>query len=174
MFKQIMLATLVLSAFGVPAIATGRWEVQGTASTGERVSLDLESIQIDRRSSGFKAPPGYFFTYQIGRDRPTAFTPCDGRFQVETNGVFQPLIRPQSDATRKMLTRVCSYHRKQALVFAPPSNIRTVPNGKVLCAINTRKAITTYGSIPYGDEAGWFYTDACGKLGVIHASQLKF
>lgn len=83
-----------------------RWEYQGIASTQERVYLNLDSIQADTRGGG------YFFIYQIGEDRPTAFTSCDGRFQVvSADGVtFEPMIEPQSEATLKMLRRVCTYH----------------------------------------------------------------
>ncbi|KAM3105686.1 hypothetical protein [Phormidesmis sp. 146-33] len=174
MLKRVMLTALVTIVLSNPVIAAPQWESQGVASTGEKVYLNLDSIQIDRRSVGFRATPGYFFTYQIGKDRPTAFTTCDGRFQVEANGVFKPLMKPQSEATRKMLERVCHYQRKRAYVFAPPSNVRTGPNGKILCSIKTQATIITYGSIPYGEEAGWFYTDVCGKIGVIHTSQIRF
>lgn len=83
-----------------------RWEYQGIASTGEHVYLNLDSIQADTRGGG------YFFIYQIGEDRPNAFTSCDGRFQVESadGGIFEPMMEPQSEATRKMLRRVCTYH----------------------------------------------------------------
>jgi hypothetical protein len=107
MLKPLVLSLLALSTCIPTAIAceeeAARWEYQGTASTGERVSLNLDSIGPGQRS-------GKFFTYQIGRDRPFAYTPCNGKFQVvNPDGVtFQPLMAPQSDATRKMLDRVCA------------------------------------------------------------------
>lgn len=56
-----------------------------------------------------------------------------------------------------------------AIVFDPPSNIRAIPNGKILCSV------TSKGSIRIYDEAnGWYQTDACGKMGVIHESQISF
>ncbi|NJM58035.1 MAG: hypothetical protein HC857_12190 [Synechococcales cyanobacterium RU_4_20] len=174
LYKALCLSVLIAGSWSSSAIAADRWEAQGRASTGEKVYLNLDSIQIDRRSLGFETPPGYFFTYQIGRDRPQAFTPCDGRFQVGIDGVFQSLITPQSQATRKMLERVCSYHRKSALVFAPPSNVRVVPNGNILCSVNRKQKVMTYGLLQYDDEANWLYTDVCGKLGVIHTSQIRF
>jgi hypothetical protein len=110
MLKRVMLAAIVMSTYGTTAIAgnTARWEYQGIASTGEKVYLNLDSIQLEGRKNG------YFFIYQIGQERPFAYTPCDGRFQVvTTNGVtFEPLIKPQSEATRKMLDRVCSYQHQ--------------------------------------------------------------
>ena len=87
----------------LPALAADRWEYQGIASTGEKVYLNLDSVKFFGRG-------GYFFTYQIGRDRPGAYTPCDGRFQVEgADGEFKPLMKPQSRATQNMLDRVCSF-----------------------------------------------------------------
>jgi hypothetical protein len=108
MLKSLLLTVLTLSV-GIPAaIACGgddeaRWEYQGTASTGERVTLNLDSIRPGQRS-------GKFFTYQIGRDQPSAYTTCNGKFQVaKADGVtFEPLMAPQSAATRKMLDRVCA------------------------------------------------------------------
>jgi hypothetical protein len=106
MLKPLVLTLLALSTCIPAAIACedeARWEYQGTASTGERVALNLDSINAGQRG-------GKFFTYQIGRDRPFAYTPCNGKFQVANpDGVtFQPLMAPQSEATRKMLDRVCS------------------------------------------------------------------
>lgn len=82
-----------------------RWEYQGVASTGEKVYLNLDSIQQNNRKIG------YFFIYQIGTERLFAYTSCDGRFQVvNPDGVtFQPLMKAQSEATAKMLNRICSY-----------------------------------------------------------------
>lgn len=171
MIKPVILAFTVIGIYSTASIAgtPALWEYQGSASTGEKVYLNLDSIQQEGRKNG------YFFTYQIGTDRPVAFTPCDGRFQVVTaNGVtFKPFMKPQSQATQKMLDRVCRYQRKQtsmpAYVFAPPSNVRTSPDGDILCSVDTQKMIETYGS-----QGAWFYTDVCGKMGVIHSSQIKF
>jgi hypothetical protein len=106
-----IITVVAMTAFGTRAFAesSARWEYQGVASTEEQVYLNLDSIQADPRGGG------YFFVYQIGEDRPTSFTPCDGRFQVvSADGVtFEPMIEPQSDATRKMLRRVCTYHLSQ-------------------------------------------------------------
>jgi hypothetical protein len=106
MLKPLVLTLVALSTCIPAAIACedeARWEYQGTASTGERVALNLDSIRPGQRS-------GKFFTYQIGRDRPSAYTTCTGKFQVvKADGVtFEPLMAPQSAATRKMLDRVCA------------------------------------------------------------------
>jgi hypothetical protein len=105
MLKPLVLTLVALSTCIPAAIACedeDYWELQGKASTGEKVFLNINSIQPGQRS-------GKFFTYQIGNDRPSAYTPCNGKFQVANkDGSFQPLMAPQSSATRKMLDRVCA------------------------------------------------------------------
>jgi hypothetical protein len=56
-----------------------------------------------------------------------------------------------------------------AIVFDPPSNVRSAPNGGILCLVRERTTINIYGKV--GD---WYNTDACGQMGVIHSSQVKF
>jgi hypothetical protein len=173
MFKQIALSIGLIALTTTSVLAQdATWEYQGRASTGEKVSLNLDSIQVVALSLRSENPPSYWFTYQIGNDRLTALTTCDGRFQVSEDGdTFGEFMTPQSGATRNMLDRVCRYHVKSATVFAPPSNVRTGPSttDNIRCAIRSRTTITTYGS-----DGDWFYTDACGRLGMIHVSQIKF
>ncbi|MEB3293635.1 MAG: hypothetical protein VKJ24_10780 [Synechococcales bacterium] len=174
MLKRALLlaaATTLIGANGAIAGADA-WEYQGVASTGEKVSLNLDSIEVVMRSLGMKRPPSYFFTYQIGAERVLAMTNCTGTFSpVSANGVtFDNWMRPTSKATRQMLDRVCSYPVKTVRVFSPPSNVRTIPEGDVLCTLRSQTKITTYGAYQQGD---WLYTDACGRLGVIHSSQIR-
>jgi len=56
-----------------------------------------------------------------------------------------------------------------ATVFAPPSNIRTSPNGEIICSIRAVKTINIYGY-----RNGWYKTDACGESGYINESQVRF
>ncbi len=170
MLKRIIATTALFSAISTSAQAA-TWEYQGKASTGEKVSLNLDSIQVSPmsvRGDRFS----YFFNYQIGPDRLYALTTCDGRFQTSKDGdLFGEFITPQSRATVAMLDRVCTYHIKRAKVISPPSNVRFGPSTqeRIICSIKTSKNITTFGST---DD--WFYTDACGKLGLIHSSQIQF
>ncbi|MBD1842143.1 hypothetical protein H6F89_01690 [Cyanobacteria bacterium FACHB-63] len=114
MLKRMASTIAVLTTLGIASTsvsvnaAPARWEYQGVASTGEKVYLNLDSINLDQRSRG------YFFVYQIGKDRPFAYTPCDGRFQVAgpDGTVFGPFMKPQSEATQKMLGRVCTYRAR--------------------------------------------------------------
>ena len=53
-------------------------------------------------------------------------------------------------------------------VFAPPSNVRTSPNGSVKCTITRKQSIRVYVE----PQAGWYSTEACGG-GWIHESQIR-
>jgi hypothetical protein len=63
---------------------------------------------------------------------------------------------------------VSSQSARSALVFDPPSNIRTTPNGNILCTIKARTTINVYNV-----SNGWYSTDACGGWGYIHQSQIR-
>lgn len=145
------------------------WEEQGKASTGELVLLSLDSIQVTMRSLGQAKPPSYFFRYKIGDDLVYGVTACDGAFSTSEDGDrYGDSIRPQSEAIRNMLDRLCGYHVRSAQVISPPSNVRMGPQGEVICTIPEARQITTYGQ-----DGEWFYTDACEKLGMIHKSQIR-
>jgi hypothetical protein len=75
-------------------------------------------------------------------------------------------------ATQQMLAVVCGYRAselKTAMVLSPPANVRKTPNGNVLCSIKSSRMINIYGA-----NGSWYYTDACGPIGVIHSSQVQF
>jgi serine/threonine protein kinase, bacterial len=55
-----------------------------------------------------------------------------------------------------------------ANIFAPPSNVRKSPNGEILCSVSQKKLINLYGT-----TGSWYYTDICGSMGVIDASQIS-
>lgn len=64
--------------------------------------------------------------------------------------------------------------RGKALVHTPPSNVRESPGGKVICVIREKKLITVNGSTNITDDDGeWIRTNACGKSGVIHSTQIN-
>jgi hypothetical protein len=54
------------------------------------------------------------------------------------------------------------------LVFAPPSNVRTSPNGSVVCTIAKQQVIRVYVE----PQGSWYSTTACGG-GWIHESQIR-
>ena len=57
---------------------------------------------------------------------------------------------------------------RKAIVFAPPSNIRAVPNGQIICSVRSATSINIYSY-----RNGWYETDYCG-WGYIHQSQVRF
>lgn len=138
----------------------------GRAVGGQSVNVDLCSIS---RASARSVD----FTYYLGDERVESRANCQAGTWISFPEAL--INRPQSQATQNMLNIVCSYRGNDtssqvtAIVFDPPSNVRTSPNGAVLCAVSSRRSINIYGS-----NGSWYYTDACGEMGVIHASQLRF
>jgi hypothetical protein len=142
----------------------------GTASNGQAVNVDLGSIrQVSATSLDF--------TYYLGNSRVSAQANCQGGFWVSfPEGQIN---KPQSGATQRMLSKVCSYlggissptrsSVGAAFVFDPPSNIRSSPNGAILCSVRTRTYIDVYGR-----SGQWHATDFCGSPGYIHQNQLRF
>jgi hypothetical protein len=63
-----------------------------------------------------------------------------------------------------------------AVIVDPPSNIRSAPNGAVQCVARTRGTVVNIlGSTGvYDNNGSWYYTDYCGRQGVIHSSQIRF
>ena len=63
-----------------------------------------------------------------------------------------------------------------ATIIDPPSNIRATPNGAIICVMRQRgTTINILGPTGVSDNNGtWYYTDACGRTGVIHSSQIRF
>jgi hypothetical protein len=137
----------------------------GRAAGGQSVNVDLCSISQASANS-------VDFVYYLGRERIQSQANC--RAGTWTTFPERKVHRPQSQATQSMLDVVCSYRQsgdttRSALVFDPPSNVRVSPNGAVLCSIRDRTTINVYGS-----TGSWYYTDACGDMGVIHSSQIRF
>jgi hypothetical protein len=121
-------ATAAESAPPAAAIASAKgaqWEFQGHASTGESVSLNLNSIQATQRLNP-DGRPSYFFTYQIGNDEVTAITSCDGMFapfkNADTTDEFR---KPQSRAMQNVLDRVCRDQTANQKQSAPASTSTT-------------------------------------------------
>ena len=64
---------------------------------------------------------------------------------------------------------------RTATIIDPPTNIRLSPNGTVLCVVKQRTTVNITGTTDVRDNNGvWYYTDACGKQGVVHSSQIRF
>lgn len=142
----------------------------GTASGGQSIKLDTDSIQRNGRSMSWWAG----FTYYLGGERLEAGAHCGQGIWSVDNQTY----KPQSQATRNMISVVCSARHIDSeqedtgymLVFAPPSNVRSSPNGPVKCTLKNMQVVPVY-SEPRGD---WFATGACGNGGGwIHRSQIR-
>jgi hypothetical protein len=106
------------------------------------------------------------FTDYLGSQKINAQVHCPSR--TWTTFHDQVTHPPQSAAIANRLTRVCN-SGELAVVFDPPSNIRVSPNGAILCTLRSRVNIKIYGN-----QGEWHYTDVCGPMGMIHASQIHF
>ncbi len=166
---SVAFVSFVAFGFISSAIAQSNTYYAGQAVGGQPVVVDLDSVSQASNNS-------VNFVYSLGGDRIPSQAHCNnGSWTTFDDGTSH---RPQSQATENMLSVVCGYLEptrsygtvdQTAYVFAPPSNVRTSPNGNVLCSIDYPTNITTYGH-----TGSWYYTDACGSTGVIHSSQLRF
>ena len=131
----------------------------GNSVSGQAITVDVCSISRASEQS-------LDFIYYLGQEAIVSQANC-------TNGTwttFPERVRhqPQSQATQRMVSTVCRGLAELAVVFAPPSNVRTSPNGPILCTLEQTGSLNIYGSTD-----SWYYTDACGPFGVIHSSQIR-
>lgn len=147
-----------------------RFYEAGTAVGGQSVRLDLASITQAAEADRFE------FVYFLGAERIAAIADCAAGSWITRPDLISH--RPQSAATENMLERVCQVSASRAVepsvaatafVFDPPSNIRTAPNGAILCSVTTRQSIAVQGR-----DGDWVRTDHCGATGYIHAGQIRF
>lgn len=88
--------------------------------------------------------------------------------KIKTLFVFGATIFSLTIPLKPELSSVAAQN-SQAVIYAPPSNVRATPNGAILCSIKAVTPINTYG---YNN--GWYMTDICGGNGYIHESQIRF
>ena len=159
---------LLAPFFGQPAQA--EMLVLGTASTGQTVTLDTDSVPRVPRGVG----TGTNATYYLGDEKILADIDCSrGSWTVQGSSTQ---YRPQSQATRNLLFLACGIRRinnqledaQDLLVYDPPSNVRSTPNGSVKCVIENMQIIRVVGE-PRGT---WYSTTACGG-GWIDQSQIR-
>ncbi len=165
-FSSLLMLPSVFFMVQTPAVAQDCNYFAGTASTGESVNVDICNLSITDSGK-------VDFVYYLGNQKVISQADCEAGSW--TTFPEKEVHRPQSQATQRMLDAVCSYsysspsNSSSAVVFAPPSNVRQSPNGNVLCSIDQVMSINIYGS-----DGDWYYTDACGSMGVIHSSQVRF
>jgi hypothetical protein len=141
----------------------------GTAVAGQNVNVDICSISRASYQS-------VDFVYYLGNEKVISQANCNNGTWIAFS--TRQVNRPQSQATQNMLNVVCNYRSSRfnsivdsgkAFIFDPPSNVRTSPNGNILCSVKTSTTINVYGSVN-----SWYYTDVCGRIGLIHSSQIQF
>lgn len=148
----------------------------GSSVTGAPIRLLMGSI--NQRDAQFRE-----FTYQLGNETVQALANCSDHSWISYPE--RQLNRPQSAATERMLNTVCTSAGSLgaappapaasaafpgvAIVFDPPSNVRSAPGGGFLCAIDSRRTIRV-GQL----QGSWYPTSACGSTGFIHKSQVRF
>jgi serine/threonine protein kinase len=81
-----------------------------------------------------------------------------------------PTETPSPEATSEPTPQPTSDNRT-AVVFNPPTYVRTEPNitGSILCPVRTVTTINVYEA-----TGGWYETDICGSIGYIHRKSLRF
>lgn len=120
--------------------------------------------------------------------KPAVLVPVDNG-RNEPKNMQQQVIEPVATTTEAAQTLTESQNTQQvdepktavkghqAFVYKPPSNVRSKPDGDVLCSIDEPTNIMVYGyagSTYNGTrEVKWYYTDACGSTGVIADSQFR-
>ncbi|MEX0269819.1 hypothetical protein AB3R30_11790 [Leptolyngbyaceae cyanobacterium UHCC 1019] len=166
-FNTFLTAVATTLTVGLGAIApaqAGSFSA-GTASNGQSVRVDIDSInRASARSINF--------VYYLGEERIFAQAHCDTRSW--TTFPENKTQYPQSVATQSMVNFVCDKTRnvsttaRTALVVDPPSNVRATPNGRIICSLG-RTRIEVFE--PTGS---WYRTNVCGAKGYIHKSQIQF
>jgi hypothetical protein len=168
MKPTIAVALGICAVFGQIKIASSQIYNAGQSSNGQSIKVDLGSIsRASYRSVDF--------VYYLGNERVQSQANCEAG--TWTTFPEKEVHRPQSQATQNMLNVVCRdatasnpvSRTRTAVVFDPPSNVRTEPGGDILCSVRSRTVINIYGS-----TGSWYYTDVCGGMGVIDSSQIRF
>ncbi len=152
-------------AISTPAAPAGML-VLGTASTGQTVKLDTNSIPFN---DGAYAQA----TYYLGEEKLDALINCGQRFWNVNGSITR--YTPQSQATENLVRLACQIRQvvkteemSYFVVFDPPSNVRSTPNGSVKCVIENMEIIKTVGE----PKSAWYQTTACGG-GWISQSQVR-
>jgi hypothetical protein len=161
LFAVLGASTLALSASDAWAQSSMRYI--GRAVGGQSVTVDMNSINpVSYRSVDF--------VYYLGNDERYSQANCED--MTWTTFADNVVHRPQSDTTAEMLRIVCNAGGASTSstwrVFAPPSNVRVNPNGAIQCVLHARSTINVYRW-----EGEWALTDACGRNGYIHNSQIE-
>jgi hypothetical protein len=166
-FALAMAAGLVTLTMPIAVMAQSSLRYLGTAAGGQPVRLDMASInRVSYRSVDF--------VYYLGSEELYSQANCEaGTWTTFVDGVVHS---PLSDTTASMIRIVCGQESVGSgntaplswVVYAPPSNIRSSPNGRIQCVVRSVSRVNVYG---WNGE--WAITDFCGPRGYIHRSQIE-
>nr|CAA6829017.1 MAG: Unknown protein [uncultured Thiotrichaceae bacterium] len=74
------------------------------------------------------------------------------------------------------LARIPTNLTSRVQLTDPPTNIRKIPNGEILCQIQQKQMLTVYSGSPITyNGANWYQTQVCenDRWGVVHESQIS-
>ena len=74
------------------------------------------------------------------------------------------------------LSRIPGTLFSRVQVIDPPTNIRTTPNGAIICQVESRQMIEVYtDAIQERDGDQWYWSQVCGngRWGLVHKSQIS-
>ena len=145
----------------------------GNASNNKSITLDTNSIFFNDKNFAQ-------VVYYLGEEKLSATINCDENTWIVKG--YEQAYPPESQATKNLIKLACDIKKVKNrsegigyfIVYDPPANLRSTPNGSIICVIDTMQLIKPYGD-PQND---WYSTEAfCPdgkqKKGLIHDSQLK-
>ena len=153
----------ILSGGGVIALGAGLAMVFQPWNSGVQVTSNSKDssvqVNIKRNSESSNSSPDLSNPDSSGSEtvEPVQSDPAPSRVEPSSPPINVSIDPPDFSAVGS------------ALVIDPPSNVRSQPNGPIICAVKDVQTIQI--GVSQGD---WYLTNYCGDLGFIHMSQLNF
>lgn len=171
--KTLDINPILSNATNILPIENSKMLFLGNASNDEAVYLDTQSISFDDEIS-VRA------VYYLGKAKHLATINCSETFWTVEGDKTK--YKPMTQASKNLIALACDIKKVKDknegigyfIVYDPPANLRSTPNGSIICKIDTMQLIKPHGD-PQND---WYSTDAIcpdgnQKKGLIHKTQLK-
>lgn len=142
-----------------------------------KTTLGGNDINLDRCSILESSSKDVYFSYSVktltfGIKRFTAQADCSNN----TWAIFpeNKFNKPNNQIAQKMFDVVCNSRmsptrRVVSVVNQDLLSIKTSPNdASIACIVINPKTVNIYRSVN-----SWYYTDICGRVGVVHPSQIR-
>lgn len=159
----VLTGLLALGAGVVMMIQPWAGKIQVTSNTNQQPNESTVDIKIQRNQVESSRPKPI-----LSKQSPVDSTPVEDIADTVTGSPQDfsdnPSVNPAPDIVPPNISS-----EGVAFVIDPPSNIRVVPNGEILCAVPSPQTIPILAA-----QGDWYPTSYCGELGVIHRSQLSF